>query len=177
MDRFWKKVNKDGPIHKTLPELGKCWIWTAAKNNEGYGKIWSGGPADKGRHVLAHRLAKSWQDGSNIDRPELCLHTCDNSSCVNPSHLYWGSYSDNNKDSVRRSGRKCGYDTSEYCGRGHFKGPLHQCKICASLKGVVRSYRKAEARGAVWKPYKKTVTLLLAEHLTIEELLSSYFDA
>lgn len=177
MDRFWAKVDKGGPAHPTLPNLGRCWMWKAAKSNEGYGKIWSGGSAGDGKLLLAHRFSKCLDDGSDINRPELCLHTCDNSSCVNPDHLYWGSYSDNNIDSVRRSGRKCGYDTWEYCGRGHFKGNLHQCKTCASLKGIIRSYYKAKSEGRVWRPYKKSIDLLNSEGLTIEKLLSSYFGA
>lgn len=34
--RFWKMVNKDGPIYQPL---GHCWLWTGSKNGCGYGVI------------------------------------------------------------------------------------------------------------------------------------------
>src|SRR5258708_3651290 len=36
-DRFWAKVNKNGPI--LIPELGNCWVWTASTDRKGYGKL------------------------------------------------------------------------------------------------------------------------------------------
>lgn len=39
MKRFWSKVDKDGPIPAHKPELGQCWVWTASKNNAGYGRF------------------------------------------------------------------------------------------------------------------------------------------
>jgi hypothetical protein len=27
IERFWAKVNKDGPIPEHCSELGKCWVW------------------------------------------------------------------------------------------------------------------------------------------------------
>jgi hypothetical protein len=39
-DRFWAKVNKNGPVPAHRPELGPCWLWTAGGNGAGYGKLW-----------------------------------------------------------------------------------------------------------------------------------------
>jgi hypothetical protein len=72
-ERFWSKVNKNGP--------GGCWIWTACKNEPGYGSIgFSGKP--KGAHRVAYELVKGpIPDGLTLD------HLCRNTSCVNPDHL------------------------------------------------------------------------------------------
>ena len=80
-ERFWAKVDKDGPSPQHKPELGPCWLWTAGKAERGYGRI-----AVAGRVKKAHRLALELtrgpiQDGLDVD------HLCSNSSCVNPSHL------------------------------------------------------------------------------------------
>jgi hypothetical protein len=37
-ERFWAKVNKQGPIHNS--KLGCCWVWTAAKAGTlGYARL------------------------------------------------------------------------------------------------------------------------------------------
>lgn len=36
--RFWAKVNKDGPIPIHRPDLGQCWVWTG-ESRHGYGFI------------------------------------------------------------------------------------------------------------------------------------------
>ncbi len=75
--RFWDKVDRDGPIS----HLGtKCWNWTRATNNQGYGQI-----RYHGRLVLSHRLAYAFANG--MDAAGLVDHKCHNPLCVNPGHL------------------------------------------------------------------------------------------
>jgi hypothetical protein len=98
-ERFWEKVNKDGPIPEHCPELGQCWIWTAASRGTfGYGLL-GGAPGEKGQ--LAHRV--SWQlhfgpipDGIKV------LHHCDNPPCVRPDHLFLGTLKDNTQDMLSK---------------------------------------------------------------------------
>lgn len=78
--RFWSKVDKNGPIPDYDPKLGKCWIWTAGKSL-GYGFFNS-----RFTQVRAHRVSYEWlvgpiPDGLVID------HLCHVKECVNPSHL------------------------------------------------------------------------------------------
>ena len=92
-ERFWPKVNK----------TENCWLWTANKNNQGYGLIRLGGTA---RKVLAHRV--SWEFANGPIPSNMCvLHACDTPLCVNPSHLFLGTLADNmaDKESKGRSGR------------------------------------------------------------------------
>lgn len=37
--RFWKKIDRNGPIPAHCPELGPCWIWTAYKDEHGRGRL------------------------------------------------------------------------------------------------------------------------------------------
>src|SRR5687767_3489091 len=49
--RFWAKVNKNGPIPEHRPDLGPCWLWTAALT-KGYGQF-----RLNGRMVYAYTFA------------------------------------------------------------------------------------------------------------------------
>jgi len=84
--RFWAKVNKNGPV---FGDLGPCWLWTAAKNNKGYGNF---GKVVNGKTVMlcAHRVAweLSGRELPNKRRDGLVLdHICRTPLCVNPDHL------------------------------------------------------------------------------------------
>jgi hypothetical protein len=100
-DRFWEKVDKNGPIVRS--DLGPCWVWTGARNNQGYGDFMLDGRRRPGRRSkLAHRCAWLFEHG---EFPDPCaLHLCDNPLCVRVSHLFVGSIADNNRD-TRQKGR------------------------------------------------------------------------
>lgn len=98
-DRFWAKVDKNGPVH---PQLGtRCWIWTAAKTPLGYGKLGRGGKY--GGWMFAHRyslelaMGMFWPDYQHLDVD----HRCQNPACVRPSHLRPAS---NKQNSEHRRG-------------------------------------------------------------------------
>ena len=95
-DRFWKKVDRNGPIQPHVPNIGACWIWTASKNPMGYGYFNVG----KHRCELAHRVAWLLVFGATAD--SCVLHHCDNPACVRPDHLFPGTRTDNSNDKVRK---------------------------------------------------------------------------
>jgi len=99
-NRFWSKVDKDGPVQPHCPELGPCWEWTGSRSPAGYGQtriFW--------KLYAAHRV--SWEK-SNGPIPDglRVLHKCDNPPCIRPDHLFLGTQSDNMLDAYRK-GRHC----------------------------------------------------------------------
>lgn len=99
-ERFWAKVNKDGPVPAHRPELGPCWVWTAATYVAGYGAFGIGGRAGgpKGAHVVSWTLAnEAVPDGLFV------LHHCDNRLCVRPDHLFVGTQKENIRDMLTKN--------------------------------------------------------------------------
>jgi len=76
-DRFWTKVNKDGPPHPTLSELGPCWLWTAS-TVAGYGQLAAG---FKLTPLRAHVVAWEMATGTTVEDLDIG-HTCDVRPCV-----------------------------------------------------------------------------------------------
>jgi hypothetical protein len=65
-----------------------------------------------GRQISVHRF--SWEiHKGKIPDDIYVLHSCDNPPCVNPAHLWLGTYTDNNRDRSRKGrnnhalGSKC----------------------------------------------------------------------
>lgn len=83
-ERFWSKVDKQGPVPAERPDLGPCWIWIAAKTSRGYGNFTVGGRS--GRNHTAHRFAYELANGAVADGLDLD-HLCRVRACVNPTHL------------------------------------------------------------------------------------------
>jgi len=128
LNRFWSKVEiADG-----------CWNWNGSLYANGrYGRF------DLRHHhsISAHRLA--WELANAREIPEgLCVcHRCDNTRCVNPSHLFLGTMADNMGDAAAKG--RFFNQRKTHCKHGHeftventyvvSKGPRkgdRGCKIC-----------------------------------------------
>lgn len=72
---------------------GGCWNWTGYISRVGYGRY---------RSQEAHRVA--WRRAGREEQPPgYCIcHTCDNRRCVNPDHLFLGTYLDNTRDMLSK---------------------------------------------------------------------------
>jgi hypothetical protein len=105
-ERFWSKVNKRGPVIR--PQLGACWIWTAATDNDGYGLFDT--PVGKRG---AHRVSLEEKLGRALGPDEIPLHKCDNPICVNPDHLEPGTHADNMRDMKEKRRARGGRRTKD----------------------------------------------------------------
>jgi hypothetical protein len=90
--RFWGRVDRSGD----------CWEWRGNFMWQGYGVFWI-----DGQNRMAHRV--SWSLAfCPIPRGQMVLHHCDNTSCVNPAHLFLGTQADNMTDKVTKGRQASG---------------------------------------------------------------------
>lgn len=81
---FWEKVQRGGD--------DQCWPWTGFKKSSGHGAT-----TYKSRPIHASR--KAWILTHGPISSQVCVnHTCDNSACCNPKHMYLGTRSENMVD-------------------------------------------------------------------------------
>lgn len=146
--RFWAKVNKNGPIPPARPDLGPCWLWTAATNGkQGYGIFRGGVMRDKygsRTWVLAHRFAyilarrAAIPDGLELD------HLCETRLCVNDGHLKPATHKEN---TLRGNGPPAQQARRTDCIRGHpfdkvDSSGKRRCSICDRVKELRRYTRR-----------------------------------
>lgn len=110
IERFWRHVDKAGPLPKWAPFLGPCWLWTGSTKEAGYGQF----NAEK-RNVRAHRFAYELVVGpipAGLELDHLCMVT----GCVNPAHLEAVTKAEN----LRRAGGWAGVNARKTkCDNGH----------------------------------------------------------
>ena len=77
-------------------EPNGCWLYTGFIQPNGYGQI-----KVFGKTRLVHR--SYWEVVNGPIPKGLCvLHTCDNPPCVNTSHLFLGTHTDNMRDKTKK---------------------------------------------------------------------------
>jgi hypothetical protein len=106
-ERFWQKVDKNGPVPVHCPELGNCWVWITSKHQFGYGEVFTGIPHPEGSHRVAWKLAHG-----SIPHGMHVLHRCDNPPCVRPDHLFLGTHKENMQDMTAK-GRHAVFDPTK----------------------------------------------------------------
>jgi hypothetical protein len=142
--RFWEKVEKSEG----------CWLWTASRHTDGYGRF---GP-NHAEAKRAHRVAYELEVGP-IPPGMLVCHRCDTPLCVRPDHLFLGTIGDNNRDmeakgrsrrplwiqlgwGPRRKRRHSRPFTKKRCKRGHAFTPENvvilygkrRCRLCRETR-------------------------------------------
>lgn len=143
-ERFWAKVDKNGPVPEYAPHLGPCWPWTAGGDGNGYGYFRVGA-----KRVLAHRfvyelLVGPIPEGLQID------HLCRVRACCNPDHLEAVTQREN---LLRGAGHPAVNAAKTHCVNGHeftpentyvWHGGRH-CRACRRASRL-RTAAKGAAR-------------------------------
>lgn len=123
------------------PETG-CIVWTRARNRKGYGQI-----RVRSRLRIAHRLSWEMAHGE-IPAGMMVLHRCDNPPCVNPAHLFLGTNSDNQKDSVAKGRHWMKRHPEQTTFLSHGIRPRgEQCRCARLTAESVREIRRLRAEG------------------------------
>jgi hypothetical protein len=147
-ERFWSKVNKNGPIPKHRPDLGPCWLWTGYISRDGYGKIAYG---KRGDAIHAHNIGYLLLRGPIDDGLEFD-HLCKVRHCVNPWH---GERTTHTTNVMRGEGFSVVNAAKTHCAQGH---PFDEentirrtsggrgCRLCQREAGRRYKQRRKEKR-------------------------------
>ncbi|MGW2520519.1 HNH endonuclease signature motif containing protein [Streptomyces sp. NPDC001617] len=128
-ERFWAKVDKNGPPPAQRPELGPCWVWTGSTDQKGYGRFYDGSRSRKAHDYAFGPIA----DGLEPD------HLCRNRACVRRSHLEAVTH--------RENSQRAAY-SKPTCARDHAlpePGPNGRrvCRPCANERNRRHRARKS----------------------------------
>lgn len=125
---------------KVIKTESGCWEWKASHFWTGYARLQALGENKASR--VSYRLFVG-----NIDEGLLVLHACDNKGCVNPKHLFLGTYQDNMDDMYAKNrgptGSKNGRHTKpEKTARGERQ---HSAKLTnKKVLEIRRRYKEEE---------------------------------
>jgi hypothetical protein len=98
-------------------DLTNCWEWLRNTNNKNYGMI-----CHKGKMRLAHRVFYE-KYKNEIPRGMNVCHSCDNSKCCNPEHLFLGTQADNVHDMENKK------RDNKSKGEKHFKAKISKKEV------------------------------------------------
>lgn len=141
--RFWSRINKDGPVPQHWQDLGPCWLWLGHKSKDGYGKIRVGGRKEMYVHAFSWVLA-----GLTIPEDGLVFdHLCRNRGCANWNHLQRVT---NRINVLRGDGLTAKESVQTHCKHGHeltdenvYRHPSRpNGRICIRCKSESNSKRR-----------------------------------
>ena len=139
-ERFWAKVDKNGPVPERRPELGPCHLWTAATDRDGYGQF-----KIAGRQTKAARFAFELVNGPIAGdlQPD---HLCRVTRCVNVAHLELVTPAENRRRAAA---------IVTHCPQGHLYDEANTmidgrgarvCRTCHNERAALYQRRRRAAR-------------------------------
>jgi hypothetical protein len=136
--RFWRKVDKNGPVPEHRPELGPCWLWLGFKAPAGYGRGTGYGKFRYNSGQLAHRF--SWMLANGRPPELLVCHRCDNPGCVRPDHLFEADQKTNVRDSIAKGRAR----RRVLRGAAHHAAKLTEAKVLEIRRLTSEGVRQSE---------------------------------
>lgn len=145
---FRNLEGRTGPKRKSIRERfvrnfiipenrSSCWLWHGDKTSDGYGRFTISSYLGISQRMSAHRYSYIFHTMDEPPKGMLICHKCDVKLCVNPNHLFIGSYKDN-VDDMDRKGRRV---------TGGAKGERNRgCKITSELVLKIREDYKITGR-------------------------------
>ncbi|MGI5353457.1 HNH endonuclease signature motif containing protein [Streptomyces sp. CA-250714] len=158
-ERFEQNVDRGGPTPLVRDVHGRCWIWTGATNEKGYGTFWA-----DGRTVKAHRYAVELADGQPVPNGLDVDHQCRNRACVRRSHLRAITHRENVLASSNHVARRAAVRA---CPAGHaydaantYRAPngTRKCRACKREKARAARAAAREQQLATVAPIRTRTT-------------------
>lgn len=152
--RFYGMIDKNRReylIHRVMENsekrLSGCREWIKTRNNKGYGLISFTATWQGVRSVIPVSRA-IYQAFYNVilERNQYVCHTCDNPSCVEITHLFVGSPSDNQQDMLRK-----GRNAKKYA--AHKRLRVHSDDKILAIKNAIGSLREVSECYGVSQSY------------------------
>ena len=116
---FWARVDASGD----------CWVWTGAKNRQGYGSQRLDGKRPGAHRVVYEALVGPIPEGLELD------HLCRNPSCVNPDHLEPVTHQENMRRGLSRRVCVKGHAPNWYVGS--------RSRVCRTCNRDIQRARRA----------------------------------
>ena len=124
---------------------GRCWLWSGAKDRDGYGVI-----ADGKRTLGAHRVSYEMHHRP-LPPGAVVMHSCDTPTCVNPAHLSVGTKRSNAADMTRKGRRSSKLTREQALAIRDRALAGERTAVLAAAFGVSDSTVRAVVSGRSWR--------------------------